>query len=135
MVFNNFNGQIFSFEFNNQPVLLAFDPNNEIVLKQGGTTIVGIDEPLVSSLETKMLSPAPNPFKRSTMIAYQLAGKTLVNLSVYDIYGKLVKELLNTTQNTGAYQIPFEAGGLAPGTYLCRLVTDGKVEVVKLLLQ
>ncbi|HEX7411319.1 MAG TPA: M1 family aminopeptidase, partial [Bacteroidales bacterium] len=133
-VFNNFNGQIFSFEFNKQPVLLTFDPNNEIVLKQG-TTIVGIDEPSVSGVETKMLIPAPNPFKRSTILAYQLAGKTLVNLSVYDIYGKLVKELLKTTQNAGAYQVPFEAGELAPGTYLCRLVTDGKVEVVKLLLQ
>lgn len=37
-VFNNHNNQIFSFLFNKQPVGLVFDPNNDIVLKQGTTT-------------------------------------------------------------------------------------------------
>ena len=133
-VFNSFNGQIFSFEFNKRPVLLTFDPNNEIVLREG-TTMVGIDGPSASGVETKMLMPAPNPFKGSTMLAYQLAGKSHVKLMVFDMYGKLVKELVNTTQNAGAYQVSFEAGGLAPGAYQCRLFTDGKAEVVKLLLQ
>jgi len=79
--------------------------------------------------------PAPNPFKGHTMIAYQLAGKAHVTLCVYDVYGKLVKELVNASQTSGAYQVQFEAAGLAPGTYQCRLVTDGKADVVKLLLQ
>lgn len=133
-VFNSFNSQIFSFEFNRQPTLLTFDPNNEIVLKQGITT-VGIDELSALGVETKILNPAPNPFKGSTMLAYQLAAKAHVTLSVYDIYGKLVRELVNTTQYAGVYQVPFEASGLAPGAYQCRLLTDGKAEVVKLLLQ
>ena len=133
-VFNSFNGQLFSFEFNKQPVMLTFDPNNEIVLKQG-TSLVGMDEPPASGVETKLLRPAPNPFTRSTILSYQLAGKGHVNLSVYDIYGKMVRELVNTTQNAGAYQVPFEAGGLAPGIYQCRLVADGKAEVVKLMFQ
>ena len=132
--FNSFDGEIFSFEFNKRPVLLTFDPNNEIVLKEGGTT-VGTGDPLTHGAETKMLMPAPNPFKGSTMLAYQLSTKAQVNLSVYDLYGKLVKELVNTKQNAGSYKVPFEAKGLVPGTYQCRLVTDGKVEVVKLLLQ
>lgn len=37
-VFNNTNNQVFSFLFNKQPTGLIFDPNNDIVLKQGTTT-------------------------------------------------------------------------------------------------
>lgn len=133
-VFNSFNGQIFSFEFNKRPTLLTFDPNNEIVLKTGGTT-VGVDETTSMGAETKMFMPAPNPFNGTTMLSYQLAVKSHVKVCVYDMYGKLVRELVNANQNSGAYQVPFEAGGLAAGTYQCRLVTDGKAVVVKLLLQ
>jgi aminopeptidase N len=37
-VFNSVNNQTFSFMFNRQPTSLVFDPNNDIVLKQGTTT-------------------------------------------------------------------------------------------------
>lgn len=37
-VFNNSNNQVFSFLFSKQPTSLVFDPNNDIVLKQGTTT-------------------------------------------------------------------------------------------------
>ncbi len=133
-VFNSFQGQLFNFVFNKQPVLLVFDPNNEIVLKQG-TTVVGIEESLASGVGSEVLISAPNPFKGSTMLAYKLAGKTHITLSVFDMYGNPVAELVNTIQTAGIYKVPFNAGRLPAGTYHCRLLTDGKTDVVKLILQ
>lgn len=37
-VFNSVNNQVFSFLFTKQPTSVVFDPNNDIVLKQGSTT-------------------------------------------------------------------------------------------------
>ena len=133
-VFNSFQGQLFNFVFNKQPVQLVFDPNNEIVLKQGAT-IVGIEASLASGVGAEILVSAPNPFKGSTMLAYQLAGKTHVNLRVYDMYGNPVAQLVNTTQSAGTYRVPFDAGRLPAGTYQCRLLTEGKTAIVKLILQ
>jgi len=133
-VFNSFNGQIFSFGFNKQPAKLFFDPNNEIVLKEG-TTNVGIDELQAMGVETKLLLPSPNPFQGSTLLTYQLADAGPVSLNVYDNYGQLLRELVNTSQISGSYKIRFNASGLSPGMYQCRLVTNGKTETIKLLLQ
>lgn len=38
-VMNTANNQVFSFRFGRQPTTLAFDPNNNIVIKQGTTTV------------------------------------------------------------------------------------------------
>jgi aminopeptidase N len=131
---NSFNGQYFSFYFSKQPTELVFDPNNEIVLKEG-TTIVGIDELHAVGLESKMLSASPNPFSGSTLLTYHQNGTGQVSLNVYDSYGKLVRELVNRTQTAGNYQIRFNTAGLSPGTYQCRMVTGEKAESIKLILQ
>ncbi|MBK8550267.1 MAG: hypothetical protein IPL53_04085 [Ignavibacteria bacterium] len=38
-IMNDYNYQVFDFTFNRQPTALVFDPNNDIVLKQGSTTL------------------------------------------------------------------------------------------------
>jgi hypothetical protein len=38
-VMNTVNDQVFAFRFGRQPTSLAFDPNNDIVIKQGGTSV------------------------------------------------------------------------------------------------
>jgi aminopeptidase N len=132
-VFNNYNGQIFSFEFNKKPVLLVFDPDGEIVLKQG-TTIVGINDISSSGPASKILTASPNPFSGGTLLSYELPGKGQVSLSIYDLSGKLMRNLVNTVQDAGTHNLRLDAVGLSPGAYQCCLVTDGKTETIKLLL-
>lgn len=47
----------------------------------------------------------PNPFNPSTNIEYQIAKQGNVEIGIYDINGRLVKTLLNTTQHAGSYII------------------------------
>lgn len=65
----------------------------------------------------------PNPFNPSTSIAYTLAESGDVLLEVYDMLGRRIATLVNTTQQPGQYTVSFDASGLATGTYLYRLQT------------
>ena len=63
----------------------------------------------------------PNPFNASTTINYTLRNMDHVKLSVFDITGKLVKTLVNQTQNPGSYSVSFDASNLASGIYIYKL--------------
>jgi len=66
----------------------------------------------------------PNPFNPSTTISFNLAAQGFVNLSVYDINGKKVSELLNEKMNAGFQSVSFNAVNLPSGIYTYKLITD-----------
>ena len=68
----------------------------------------------------------PDPFNPQTTISYELAVDGLVNLSVYDLQGRLVRELVDEEQRAGRYEVLFDAQNLASGTYLYRIQTGGR---------
>ncbi len=63
----------------------------------------------------------PNPFNPSTKISYDLPSAGLVNLSVFDMSGKLVSTLVNQTQTQGYYTVSFDASTLSTGVYYYKL--------------
>jgi hypothetical protein len=67
----------------------------------------------------------PNPFNPSTVISYRLKEEGFVKLSVYDIRGELVKELVNENKEAGDYKAEFNAKGLASGVYVYRIEVMG----------
>ena len=78
----------------------------------------------------------PNPFNPSTIIAYEVDRKGLVNLSVYNIRGQRVKTVVNKTLNPGYFTAKFEANNLSSGIYIYTLTTTtGKASKKMLLLR
>ena len=73
----------------------------------------------------------PNPFNPSTKIGYKLKERGYVKLYVYDIKGELVSVLVNEVQETGYYEVEFNAevkgqmsnvkGQLASGVYIYQI--------------
>jgi hypothetical protein len=63
----------------------------------------------------------PNPFNPSTVISYQLPLAGIINLTVYDITGRMVAELADGWKNAGVHSVTFDASHLASGVYLYRL--------------
>ncbi len=63
----------------------------------------------------------PYPFNNSTKISYQLLSYHYVNLTIYDILGRVVKVLVNENQDKGIYEVNFDASNLASGIYFYRL--------------
>ena len=76
----------------------------------------------------------PNPFNPSTKINYELQIANYVTLNIYDINGKLVKELVNEKQSAGSYSIDFDGSGLPSGTYIYRLQAGDYSETKKMVL-
>ncbi len=69
----------------------------------------------------------PNPFNPSTIIGYDLPVNGHVTLTIYDMLGQRVVELVNSNQNAGSYKVQWNASNMASGVYLYRIsVTGGK---------
>ncbi len=80
------------------------------------------------------LNISPNPFKNSVVIQYYIKQNSEVKIDVYDLRGRLVKQLLNEHKNIGSYEVKWSAEGMKPGIYFCKLSTKRNVEVRKLIL-
>jgi len=77
----------------------------------------------------------PNPFNSTTRIKYGLPELTSVNFTVYDVQGRVVKELINSDQKAGFYSINWNANtGLASGLYIIRMKTDAFTKTIKTTL-
>jgi hypothetical protein len=76
----------------------------------------------------------PNPFNPTTTIRYQLPKESKVVLTIYDILGEKVTELLNENIEAGVYEIEFNAKSLPSGTYIYRISAENFVETKKMIL-
>jgi len=63
----------------------------------------------------------PNPFNPSTKIRFSIPETANVNLSIYNMLGEKVSELINSQLNAGNYNIPFNAEKLSSGIYIYKL--------------
>lgn len=67
----------------------------------------------------------PNPFNPSTSITYEIPNDANVNLTIFDMSGREVKELINEFKSAGYYKLEINGGDLTSGSYLYRLSSDG----------
>lgn len=80
------------------------------------------------------LNCQPNPFQNSTTIVFELGQVTDAELSILDMNGRRVKQLVSGELSQGMHQFEFTAEGLAPGVYLARLILSNEVQTVKMML-
>lgn len=71
----------------------------------------------------------PNPFNPVTLIIYDIPkvenkSQIKTKLTVYDITGREVRELVNVSQSPGQYQVSFDAGYFTSGIYIYKLETE-----------
>jgi Secretion system C-terminal sorting domain len=64
----------------------------------------------------------PNPFNPTTVISYHMASTGRVSLKIFDVYGREVTTLVNERKPPGTYRVRVDAGSLASGVYLYRLI-------------
>jgi len=76
----------------------------------------------------------PNPFNPTTNIKYSVATTSNVRLTVYDMLGKQVAELVNDVRPAGSYTVAFDASDLASGMYIYKLQADNNVFTNRMML-
>lgn len=63
----------------------------------------------------------PNPFSYYTTIEYTSPENAHVKLEVFDIYGRMVKSLINENKLAGVYKIEVAANSFSRGVYFYRI--------------
>ncbi|MFA4924946.1 MAG: T9SS type A sorting domain-containing protein, partial [Ignavibacteriaceae bacterium] len=76
----------------------------------------------------------PNPFNPSTTIKYALNKLSNVNLSIYNMLGQKVMELINTQQTAGTYEVKFDGASLSSGIYFYSLSNGSSLITKKMML-
>ena len=107
-------------------VVSAWTNNGHAVITLTGTT------PLPEAVSLN--DAYPNPFNPSTNISFEIPQDMHVNLSVYDINGRIVAELVNEMKTGNTYSVAWNASGNASGVYFVKLAAGEVVHTQKIML-
>lgn len=81
----------------------------------------------------------PNPFNPMTRVEFSIPSNVKgemsnVNLSIYDLAGKLVETLINNSLSSGTYNINWNATNYSSGIYFYTLTAGSFTETKKMML-
>lgn len=81
----------------------------------------------------------PNPFNPMTVINFSLPEDAPVNLSIYNVRGERVRQLLSEDRTAGSHQVTWDGTddfgqGVSSGTYLARIESSVGIQNIKMLL-
>lgn len=98
-----------------------------------------IDDEFTIPSDFNLTQNYPNPFNSQTVISFSLAAPSRVELAIFDISGRLVRNLLTDKLNYGNHRIIWDGKNndgrdVASGTYLYRLNSGDKSTAKKMIL-
>lgn len=96
-------------------------------------TYIEVDEDLLPK-DYVLYQNYPNPFNPITNIKYALPEQSMVKLIIYNIVGEIVNILIDKIQNSGYYEVEFNASNLPSGIYFYRLTANENILVKKMIL-
>lgn len=138
VVFNTANSPI----PNNSVICLGIDSLGNLWIGTGGglaiynqNGIIGVNyNSEITTVNFILYQNYPNPFNPVTTISYKISIGSFVKLTVYDILGKKVRNLVNSYQKPNTYEVKFESKDLPSGVYFYRLETLNFTETKKFII-
>ena len=97
------------------------------------------DNDVQSPSSFKLYSNYPNPFNPVTTLRYDLPGNGLVNITIYDMLGNVINQLVNEVQNSGYKSIQWNATNsqgqpVSAGVYLYSIEAGDFRQTKKMIL-
>lgn len=120
--------------------LASNDPANPSLTVVVQVTVADISTGVTETPRSAVLFGAvPNPFNPQTNVRFSLPAAQSVNLSVYDVQGRLVRTLVDGVRQAGLNDVLWDGRDrsgrdVASGTYFARLRTSGSPEVKSMVL-
>ncbi len=84
--------------------------------------------------EYKLYQNYPNPFNPTTTISFNLPIRSIVELKIFDVLGRLVEVLADKEMTAGKHSLRFDGSGLASGVYIYTLKSGNFNAAGKLIL-
>ncbi|HKJ82339.1 MAG TPA: T9SS type A sorting domain-containing protein, partial [Ignavibacteriaceae bacterium] len=120
------------------------DINGQIVVATHGRGVWSVPEnEVVTGIETNtsviptnysLSQNYPNPFNPSTKIKFNLPSSSNVKLTIYDITGRKVTDLVNQELSAGVHTVDFDASNISSGVYFYRIQAGSFVQSKKMIL-
>ena len=101
-----------------------------------GSVPVGVPEINPSAYEkiaTLKMNVHPNPVSTPTIIEFELPKSNFVSINIFNSKGKIVAVLEDNFFKEGKQQVDWNAGGLPPGIYFCRIKAGSEARVIKIM--
>lgn len=130
-VMNEYNNQSFMFILNKRPLMLKFDPNNDIVLKQSGL-MVGTEE-LSNKGFRAYLAGSPSMSHEISLII-ESSQSVPCKVIFTDLSGKQVARSFLSPITTGINNVKLNLDGLQAGLYIITIITPKSTQHVKLTI-
>mgnify|MGYP000029361496 FL=1 len=113
-----------------EPLFVLYNPSNELNINESMQNI---------DTEYNIHQNYPNPFNPVTTLQYNLPVNGLVSIIIYNILGKEVKTLVNTTQDAGYKSVNWNATNnygkpVSAGVYLYQIQAGEFVQTRKMVL-
>ncbi len=105
-------GILYAFRVKAMGTGVADDQSNEVILYQN----------------------TPNPATNITSISYYLPEQSLINLSVFNMQGLRVTNLVNDQESAGTHSYSLNINDFTPGVYFFRLTVNGTLTKTKKLV-
>jgi len=134
-----YSGTLLTMDFTTSLTGYAAGMNGTIIkTTNGGGDPIGI-EPISNTMpsEFRLYQNYPNPFNPVTKIKFSIPVNSQsdpVNIFVYDVTGREVKNYQLGSLKAGVYSIDFDGTNLASGVYFYRLVTNRFHQTSKMVL-
>ena len=125
--------------------VLRSESGKDYTLEGAGEITIPSEERFVLNKETVIPSTFtlhqnfPNPFNPTTTLRYDLPSDAFVTLSIYDMLGREITKLVNTTQQAGFKSIQWNAKdsfgkSVSAGVYLYQIEAGEFVQTRKMVL-
>ena len=103
------------------------------------TNELGLDDDVTIPEQYTLHQNYPNPFNPRTSVRYDLPDNERVNIIIYDMLGRQVKQLVDEYQDAGFKSIIWDATNdfgkpAATGVYLCKIQAGDFVQTKKMVL-
>lgn len=113
---------------------------------QVGSYVIIDDVAMVSSVPTelnelnnevnfKIGGSFPNPASGFSLIPFSLGSACHVSITLYNLEGKKILDVLNEDLNKGRYKAEFDATTVQSGMYICKLNANGFESYSKILVK
>ena len=103
------------------------------------TNELGLDDDVTIPEQYTLHQNYPNPFNPRTSVRYDLPDNERVNIIIYDMLGRQVKQLVDEYQDAGFKSIIWDATNdfgkpAATGVYLCKIQAGEYMQTKKMVL-
>jgi hypothetical protein len=77
----------------------------------------------------------PNPFRDHTYITYGVPHTAIIRITVYDLYGRLLRLADEGVKMAGYHTLQVNLQGMTPGVYIYRLQSEGTTITRKMVVE